>query len=309
MGYVLRFVSNCRRPRSPDRVKQAHLTVEELRQASEAIVKVIQQVHLGDEIQRLVSNQPCKRLGNLRPVYKNGLLRVGGRLDRSKLPFAAKHQLILPDKDPVTRKLISALHLEHLHIGQAGFINIIRQRYWLLNAKSTVRQLMGNLPTSRIVPSPPFAVTGVDYAGPFLVKQGSHRPKLVNAYVAVYVLKIFISRRGMVQQILSDNATNFHGANHELHELYRQFQDQQTAKKIQQFCQAREIQWHYIPPDAPEFGGLWEVAVKATKPHLKRVVCNVKLTFEEMATILTEIEAIQTRVRCTACPAILQIHR
>ncbi|XP_065078529.1 uncharacterized protein LOC135701618 [Ochlerotatus camptorhynchus] len=205
MGYVLRFVSNCRRPRSPDRVKQAHLTVEELRQASEAIVKVIQQVHLGDKIQRLVSNQPCKRLGNLRPVYENGLLRVGGRLDRSKLPFAAKHQLILPDKDPVTRKLISALHLEHLHIGQAGLINIIRQRYWLLNAKSTVRQvtrscvkcfrtnpdetkqLMGNLPTSRIVPSPPFAVTGVDYAGPFLVKQGSHRPKLVKAYVAVYV--------------------------------------------------------------------------------------------------------------------------
>ncbi|XP_065093423.1 uncharacterized protein LOC135714082 [Ochlerotatus camptorhynchus] len=174
---------------------------------------------------------------------------------------------------------------------------------------------MGNLPTSRIVPSPPFAVTGVDYAGPFLVKQGSHRPKLVKAYVAVYVcmapkavhlevvsnlssdaflasLKRFISRRGMVQQIHSDNATNFHGANHELHELYRQFQDQQTAKKIQQFCQAREIQWHFIPPDAPEFGGLWEAAVKATKTHLKRVVRNVKLTFEEMATILTEIEAI-----------------
>lgn len=49
---------------------------------------------------------------------------------------------------------------------------------------------------------------------------------------------------------------------------------------------------HFIPPDASEFGGLWEAAVKATKTHLKRVVGNVKLTYEGMATILTEIEAI-----------------
>ncbi|XP_055527696.1 uncharacterized protein LOC129720267 [Wyeomyia smithii] len=332
MCYVLRFIRNCKRPKS-NRVKQVHLSIEELRQASEAIVKAIQQAHLGDEIKRVISNQTCKRLGNLRPVYENGLLRVGGRLDRSVLPFAAKHQLILPDKDPVTKKLIRTLHMEHLHVGQAGLISIIRQRYWLLNAKSTVRQvtrscvtcfrtkpvetkqLMGNLPTSRIVPSPPFAVTGVDYAGPFMVRQGSYRPKLVKSYVAVYVcmatkavhleivsdlttdaflasLKRFISRRGMVQQIHSDNATNFHGASNQLHELYRQFQNQQEVKKIQQFCEVREIQWHFIPPDAPEFGGLWEAAVKAMKTHLKRVVGNANLTYEEMATILAEIEAI-----------------
>ncbi|XP_062537817.1 uncharacterized protein LOC134206142 [Armigeres subalbatus] len=333
MGYVLRFISNCRGIRTSNPVKQIHLTIVELRQASEAIVKVIQRLHFGDEIQRVVSKQTCKRLGNLSPVYDNGLLRVGGRLDRSKLPFASKHQLIIPDKDPVIKKMISALHVEHLHVGQTGLISVIRQRYWLLNAKSTVRQvarscvkcfrvnpveikqLMGNLPSSRVVPSPPFAVTGVDYAGPFQVRQGSHRPMLMKSYVAVYVcmatkavhleivsdlstdaflasLRRFVSRRGMVQQIHSDNATNFHGAENELHALYQQFQDQQVVKKIQQFCQVREIQWQFIPPDAPEFGGLWEAAVKATKFHLKRIVGNVKLTFEEMATILTEIEAI-----------------
>ncbi|XP_062557867.1 uncharacterized protein LOC134222720 [Armigeres subalbatus] len=333
MGYVLRFISNCRGIRTSNSVKQIPLTIVELRQASEAIVKVIQRLHFGDEIQRVVSKQTCKRLGNLSPVYDNGLLRVGGRLDRSKLPFASKHQLIIPDNDPVIKKMISALHVEHLHVGQTGLISVIRQRYWLLNAKSTVRQvarscvkcfrvnpveikqLMGNLPSSRVVPSPPFAVTGVDYAGPFQVRQGSHRPMLMKSYVAVYVcmatkavhleivsdlstdaflasLRRFVSRRGMVQQIHSDNATNFHGAENELHALYQQFQDQQVVKKIQQFCQVREIQWQFIPPDAPEFGGLWEAAVKATKFHLKRIVGNVKLTFEEMATILTEIEAI-----------------
>lgn len=225
------------------------------------------------------------------------------------------------------------MHEELLHVGQTGLINAIQQRYWLLNARSTVRQitrscvrcfrtnptgtkqLMGNLPRSRVVPSPPFAVTGVDYAGPLWIREGTRRPRFIKAYVAVYVcmctkavhleavsslttdafiasLKRLIGRRGLIQQLHSDNATNFRGANHELHEIYRQFRDQPACSQIRQFCQQREIDWHFIPPDAPEFGGLWEAAVKSTKNHLKRIVGTAKLTFEELATVLIEIEAV-----------------
>ncbi|XP_055543329.1 uncharacterized protein LOC129728883 [Wyeomyia smithii] len=105
-------------------------------------------------------------------------------------------------------------------------------------------------------------------------------------------LKRLIGRRGLIQQLHSDNATNFKGAQHELHEIFRQFQDQQACGQIHQFCQEREIEWHFIPPYAPEFGGLWEATVKSVKTHLKRVVGNAKLTFEELATVLVEIEAI-----------------
>lgn len=308
MGYVLRFAANCKKKSAEERLLLPYLTIEELRRSTNAIIKVIQHVHLADEIDRVISNQPCKRIANLRPFYEDGLLRVGGRLSRSKLPFASKHQIILPEKDPVTKKLIRAMHIELLHVGQAGLISAIRQRYWLLNARSTVRQvtrqcvqcfrtnpvettqLMGNLPEARIVPSPPFAMTGVDYAGPIVVKQGRYRPKLTKSYIAVFVcmttkavhleavsdlttnaflaaLRRFISRRGMVHQIFSDNATNFKGAKHELHELYCNFQNQQTVKDIHEFCQVREVQWHFIPPDAPEFGGLWEAAVKSTRTN------------------------------------------
>ncbi|XP_055543659.1 uncharacterized protein LOC129729194 [Wyeomyia smithii] len=174
---------------------------------------------------------------------------------------------------------------------------------------------MGNLPVSRVVPSPPFSVTGVDYAGPFWTRQGSRRPAIVKSYVAVFVcmstkavhleavsdlstdaflasLRRLIARRGMIHELHSDNATNFRGANHELHVLYQQFRNQQTEEAIKSFCRSREIEWHFIPPDAPEFGGLWEAAVKSCKTHLKRVAGNVKLTFEELATVLTEIEAV-----------------
>ncbi|XP_055522879.1 uncharacterized protein LOC129717060 [Wyeomyia smithii] len=288
------------------------------RYSSFPIIRVVQQVHLADEIHRVINNEPCKKLANLRPVFTNGLLRVGGRLDRSHLPFESRHPIILADKDPVVRLLIWQMHIEQLHIGQSGLMNAMRQRYWLLNARSTIRQitrkcircfrvnptnttqLMGNLPVSRVVPSPPFAITGVDYAGQFLIKQGGSRPTLVKAYVAVFVcmttkavhlevvsdlstdaflasLKRFIGRRGLVQQLHSDNATNFRGAHHELNELFRQFRSQQS---------------HFIPPDAPEFGGLWEAAVKSAKTHLKRIIGNVRLTFEELTTVMVEIEAV-----------------
>lgn len=45
------------------------------------------------------------------------------------------------------------------------------------------------------------------------------------------------------------------------------------------------------PPYSPHFGGLWEAAVKSAKTHLKRVIGETTLTFEEIITHLCQIEA------------------
>ena len=51
------------------------------------------------------------------------------------------------------------------------------------------------------------------------------------------------------------------------------------------------IQWDCITQHGPHFGGLWEAAVKSFKNHLRRVAWNLRLTFEEMCTVLSQIEA------------------
>ncbi|XP_066261269.1 uncharacterized protein [Euwallacea similis] len=51
------------------------------------------------------------------------------------------------------------------------------------------------------------------------------------------------------------------------------------------------IKWHFIPARSAHMGGLWEAAVKSTKFHLRRVLGESSLTYEEMYTLLVKIEA------------------
>ena len=47
---------------------------------------------------------------------------------------------------------------------------------------------MGQLPSARVNPSPPFAKTGMDFAGPFLLKNGhTRKPVIIKSYVCIFV--------------------------------------------------------------------------------------------------------------------------
>lgn len=53
-----------------------------------------------------------------------------------------------------------------------------------------------------------------------------------------------------------------------------------------------KIDFHFIPAYSPVFGGLWEAAVKSTKFHVKRTIQKCLLTYEELNTVLVQIEAV-----------------
>ena len=135
---------------------------------------------------------------------------------------------------------------------------------------------MGDLPLSRIgVPERAFSCVGLDFAGPLTFKNGT---EYVKGYVAVFIcfaskavhleavssltsdamvaaLRRFIARRGIPSQIVSDNATNFVGARRDLNEL-----EKVVGPGAQSYS---SIEWLFIPPRSPNFGGLWEAAVKS----------------------------------------------
>ncbi|GFT61141.1 DUF5641 domain-containing protein [Trichonephila clavipes] len=104
------------------------------------------------------------------------------------------------------------------------------------------------------------------------------------------ILKRFVARRGKCATISSDNAKNFVGANRELKRLHNLLKF--PEEKLSSYLSSEGISWNFMPPRAPNFGGLWEAGVKSFKFYLKRAVGNLKMTLEEFLTIITQIEGI-----------------
>lgn len=180
----------------------------------------------------------------------------------------------------------------------------------------SISHIMGSLPEARVQPTlRPFVNTGIDYCGPILISRGGRSQVKVKSYVALFVcfttkavhlelvsdltsnafiaaLRRFIGRRGKCLNLYSDNATNFVGANRELQELRDLFISQQFQSDVTNSLSSQNISWHFIPPRSPHFGGLWESGVKAAKHHLKRIMGSTTLTFEELNTVLVQIEAV-----------------
>lgn len=185
-------------------------------------------------------------------------------------------------------------------------------------------QIMAQLPKDRVNISRAFNRVGIDYGGPYLLKASNlRRAPLIKCYIAIFVcmatkavhielvtglstndfiktLKRFISRRGNPEVIYSDNATNFVGANNQLKELYQLFQNKDHVNSVKEYLSLNEIQFNFIPPRSPHWGGIWEAAIKSTKYHLSRLIGDSHFTFEDFYTVLTQIEAIlNSRPLCT----------
>ncbi|XP_015125028.1 uncharacterized protein LOC107046823 [Diachasma alloeum] len=108
-----------------------------------------------------------------------------------------------------------------------------------------------------------------------------------DGFIAAY--RRFVSHRGHCANLYSDCSTNFIGADKELRRLRSA-----GSKEIQEISAVYlkdGTRWSFNPPGVPYFGGKWEAAVKSVK-YLSRTVRDTVLTFEELSTLLTQIEAL-----------------
>lgn len=182
------------------------------------------------------------------------------------------------------------------------------------NAAKTRTQLMGQLPRCRSTPNKPFLFSGVDYAGPINIRMSKGRGnKSYKGYICLFIcmstravhieavsclsssgflaaFKRFVARRGRCVQLWSDNGTNFVGAAKELKTLLAS-ETSSFPSEVATALANNGTEWRFIPPHSPNFGGLWEAGIKSTKHHLRRVIGDSTLTYEELATVLAQIES------------------
>ncbi|GFY25783.1 integrase catalytic domain-containing protein [Trichonephila clavipes] len=151
-------------------------------------------------------------------LASDGLLRVGGRLSNSDLPYVNKHPAILQVNHNLTVQIIAHFHRKNLHTG----------------ASSLLHYLMGNLPLDRVAPDYPFNCSAIH------IEIVSHLTS--DAFIAT--LKRFFSRRGKCAKLYSDNGKSFLGANKELKRFLKLIED--SDDNLAGFLSAEGIEWKFI---------------------------------------------------------------
>ncbi|XP_055522990.1 uncharacterized protein LOC129717170 [Wyeomyia smithii] len=317
-AYCSRFIKLLRTHRK-EKVQSEFLNSTELKEAETVWVRQIQKECFADEWSKLSKGASVPKNSPLRwfnPfISKDQVIRLGGRLKNSLEPDEVKHPVALPARHRFTRMLLDYYHVRLLHAGPQLLLSVVRLRFWPLGGRSLARQIIHKcLKCFRSKPSAvPFSRTGVDYFGPVFVRPLPRRPA-VKAYVAIFIclctkavhmelvtdlsterflqaLRRFVGRRGRCSDIFSDNGTNFVGARNKLSEFLKVLKSRDHHDAVSRECAKEGIHWHFNPPSAPHFGGIWEAAVRSAKHRLLRVIGETPLSPEDFSTLLVQVEA------------------
>ncbi|XP_071837463.1 uncharacterized protein [Apostichopus japonicus] len=305
------------------------LTITELQEAEEAIVRCVQREHFR-EFTSEASEVKLKGsvLRKLDPyLSQTGVLCVGGRLSNAPVKEGMMHPPILPKDSHVTELVVRYTHGENGHVGREHVLSLLRERFWIIGARSIVRrvvtqcftcrratapkinQKMADLPFDRVKPDmPPFSFVGIDYFGPFMVKRGRSEVKRYGCMFTCLVVRAihieiahsldtdsfihafqrFVARMGVPIEIRSDNGSNFVGAERELRSVIEAWNE----TRITCFLQQKMIKWRFNTPYASNMGGVWERLIRTTRKVLRSLTREQVLDDEKLLTLMCKVESI-----------------
>ena len=213
--------------------------------------------------------------------------------------------------------MISNIKLKYYIIGCTKLVKTAL-KYCLICRKvhgKPSAQFMADLPSDRVTGDrPPFHSTGIDFFGPFMVTKGRGRAQekrygviftclasrachLEVAYSLdtdsfVNSLRRFISRRGPVRYIVSDNGTNLVSGQREVKESIQCWNEASIGK----FCRQLNIDWSFNPPHSSHYGGVYEREIRTIRKVFNSLICElenkISLNDEMLVTLFCEIENI-----------------
>ena len=310
VSYVNRFVSNLIARVRGQPLKRGDISITEYREAEKQVIRY-EQFHIQNNDKFTLLKRSLKLFFD-----EDGILRVKGRLENSALEYNSKFPILLRDSHFLKLQILKS-HFDVWHDRVKPTLSRLRNKFWIVRGRQIVKRIIGPCVTCKRhlekgllpPPSPPlpefriranhcFETTGVDYAGPLLVKSIYGSSTTMNkAYICLFTcatsravhlelvpnleadvflrcLRRFFSRRGRPNLLIDDNAKTF------------------KANAVKSFLFRNGIEHSPILPASPWWGGFYERLVRSIKTPLKKVVGTAKLNYEEMETCVVEIEGI-----------------
>lgn len=259
ISYVFRFYYNTlHRFRNIHQFSAIDLTLKEIKFIKNRLIHLTQRRYYATEYNALLSSECISTksvLLTLNPFLdSDNIMRVNGRLSDSFLPYKERYPIILPGNSKLCQLYLSHLHIFLAHGECNQMCRLVQTEFFVSRLKPRVKgiihrckicilhkqrpshQIMAPLPPERCTFTPPFHVTGVDFAGPFELKSSTLRKStILKGYVSVFVcfstkaihlepcsdlsslafeaaFSRFVGRRGLPHRMVSDNGKNFIGA-------------------------------------------------------------------------------------------------
>ena len=319
-----------RRLLNRDQQRSPRLEAADLREAELLVIKWLQQRNFPQEYAALTEGRHISRsskLSKLCPQMSEGVIRVGGRLQNANISTEMKHPIVLPKEGHFTELVIQEAHKKTGHSGRQLVQAELRKQFWILKGNSCIRgvigrcvvcrrfrdpesQKMANLPAERVAYEPAFTNTGMDFFGPFYVKQNRGHVKRYGVIFtclsvrAVHIevaqdlsadsflcaLRRFKARRVHVKSLRSDRGTNFVGGSKELKEELRRLSISEDV--IHRAMLKHGVEFTFNTPNASHHGGAWERQIRSIRRILDRLLNTQQLQEETLSTLLVEVESI-----------------
>ncbi|KAL9979037.1 hypothetical protein ACROYT_G016629 [Oculina patagonica] len=257
------------------------------------------------------------------------IIRCKGRVSNAPLSEESKNPILLPSKHPLTNLIIQDVHSKIKHSGIKDTLTTIRERFWVPRGREAVKRILRkcvtcrrvegapyrppptpDLPMERVSLDPPFAHTGLDFIGPLYIHNGksSKEKGSDKVYICLFTcastraihleltpslsvesfllaFRRFVNRQGLPVTLLSDNAKTFRSASKDIRKIIQ-------SDEVMRYLTDNRIPWNFIIERAPWWGGFWERMVKVVKQPLKKTVGRTTLNYDELQTIMVEIQAI-----------------
>ena len=234
---------------------------------------------------------------------QDGLMRVGGRLQKSVFSYDIKHPILLPRNHELTTSILSDVHSSVFHQGRLITQAALRRSgYHILNPRSAVSsfihnchacrliradtcsQMMAPLPRDRVERIAPFEVSGMDVFGHYYIHDGkSTRRTTATKKVWVLLFTCMYSRAVHLEVLTSMDTPTFmmafrrftairgkcrlirsdHGSN--FIGSINQIEEAIEEKELREGLRSRDCEWQLIPPKSPHCGGSWEKKVASVK--------------------------------------------
>ena len=256
---------------------------------------------------------------------EDNLLKCKGRMEHSELEIGACTPILLPRNHHFTKLIVENVHRRVGHNGVRSTLTELRTRFWIIKGRQYVKKVIGKcvvckrqegkpyqapltapLPEFRVNEAPPFSNCGLDFAGPLYYKdkQGIMQKSYfalftccltravhlelvedLSAPTFIRCLHRFTARRGAPTLFISDNARTFKATDKF---LYRMSQD----RLVKDFTDTHMIEWRFNLDRSPWQGGLFVRLIGCTKRCLRKVIGNARLSYDELSTVLVEVEGI-----------------